>query len=397
MQSLQQKEREKEGMELDNNVSKRVSSSCSVLKERKVSDIMMAEEKKRKRLVQVPYTASVADTIHALVANDVAAVPVAAPPGHWLGAGGSMIMESDKTTGAVRKHYIGIVTMLDVLIHIAEADTYGGDLDKLLSIPVSSIIGHCLEGLSLWTLNPNTNILDAMEVFSKGIHRALVPVDSHVENVVGVELVDASPGYRMLTQMDVLRYLKAQCTELKDIMSSTVVELGAINENVYSVTQHTKAIEAIKCMKAASLNSVPIIEASPDSGEDHKLICGKGRRLIGTFSATDLKGGPIAQLQSWLSLPVVEFTKRVSTGPNIECNASTDLGHSSARALITCTAETTLSEVIDKAVAGHVHRVWAVDEQGFLVGLLSLSDILRTVRASLLGQVLSSMAVNISA
>lgn len=88
---------------------------------------------------------------------------------------------------------------------------------------------------------------------------------------VGVELADASPGYRMLSQMDVLRDLKAHDTELKDIMSCTVRELGVINENVYCVTQHMKAIEAIKCMRIASLSSVPIIEASDVAGEDHKL------------------------------------------------------------------------------------------------------------------------------
>lgn len=109
-----------------------------------------------------------------------------------------------------------------------------------------------------------------MEVFSKAIHRALIPVDSHMKHV-GVELADASPGYRMLSQMDVLRDLKAHDTELKDIMSCTVRELGVINENVYCVTQHMKAIEAIKCMRIASLSSVPIIEASDVAGEDHKL------------------------------------------------------------------------------------------------------------------------------
>lgn len=129
--------------------------------EKKVKDLMG----EKKRLVEVPYTASLAHTMNVLVANHVVAVPVAAPPGHWIGAGGSMIMESDKRTGALRKHYIGMITMLDVLAHIAgddEDDQNGGgdliDLERKMAVPVSSVIGHNVEGLSLWTLYPNTRL-----------------------------------------------------------------------------------------------------------------------------------------------------------------------------------------------------------------------------------------------
>lgn len=134
------------------------AAAQQTLRERRVREIA---EKKR-RLVEVPYTATLAQTMNTLVANRVVAVPVAAPPGHWIGAGGSMIVESDKLTGAVRKHYIGMETMLDILAHIAgDNDEMNGggavaNLDEKMAAPVSSIIGHCLEGLSLWTLNPCT-------------------------------------------------------------------------------------------------------------------------------------------------------------------------------------------------------------------------------------------------
>ena len=134
------------------------SSEAQKLRDKKVKDLMVDNNR---RLVEVPYSASLAHTMNALVANRVVAVPVAAPPGHWIGAGGSMILEADKQTGAVRKHYIGMVTMLDILAHIADADDDiedgdGSNLDTKMSVEVSTIIGHCLEGLSLWTLNPNT-------------------------------------------------------------------------------------------------------------------------------------------------------------------------------------------------------------------------------------------------
>ena len=136
------------------------SETTQRLRDKKVADLMG----NKRRLVEVPYTATLAHTMSTLVANQVVAVPVAAPPGHWIGAGGSMIVEADKQTGAVRKHYIGMATMLDILAHIAGnegdqlmADGNGEfDLEQKMAVPVSSIIGHCVEGLSLWTLNPNT-------------------------------------------------------------------------------------------------------------------------------------------------------------------------------------------------------------------------------------------------
>lgn len=126
------------------------------LRDKKVKELVS----EKRRLVEVPYTATLAHTMNALVANQVVAMPVAAPPGHWIGAGGSMILESDKHTGSVRKHYIGMITMLDILAHIAgdNPDDSGdhSNMEQRMAVPVSSVIGHCLESLSLWTLNPST-------------------------------------------------------------------------------------------------------------------------------------------------------------------------------------------------------------------------------------------------
>lgn len=109
----------------------------------------------KQRLVEIPHMATVNDALNTLLVKNILAVPVAAPPGQWIGAGGSMILESDKATGAVRKQYIGIVSMLDILIHIAEAEDE--DVDTRLKATVSSIIGNSTEGLGLWSISPKTS------------------------------------------------------------------------------------------------------------------------------------------------------------------------------------------------------------------------------------------------
>ncbi|KAK1317494.1 SNF1-related protein kinase regulatory subunit gamma-like PV42a [Acorus calamus] len=261
-----------------------MKASAASLRGRTVRDLVA----EKRRLVEVPYTATLSYTMNALLANNVVAVPVAAPPGHWIGAGGSMILESDRVTGAVRKHYIGMVTMLDILSHIAEFDRGGSiggggegevaasaaeeegvDVDERMSVPVSSVIGHSLEGLSLWTFNPQ-----------------------------------------------------------------------------------------------------------------HK---GKGRKLISTFTSTDLRGCPTHLLQSWLSIGVEEFKERVSELQRTTAIITGDLNHRSKK-LVTCYADTTLGEVIKEAMDWHMHRVWVVDQHGFLVGLVSLTDMLRVVREAALAE-----------
>lgn len=46
---------------------------------------------------------------------------------------------------------------------------------------------------------------------------------------------------------------------------------------------------------------------------------------------------------------------------------------------VTCHLETALAEVMSKALASHVHRVWVVDNEGQLNGVVSFSDMIRVV------------------
>ncbi|GAV81489.1 LOW QUALITY PROTEIN: CBS domain-containing protein, partial [Cephalotus follicularis] len=359
-----------------------VSADNQRLRDKKVKDLTVVD---KRRLVEVP-TATLSHTLNPLMANQVVAVPVAAPPGHWIGAGGSMIMAEDKKTGVVRKHYIGMVTMLYILAHIAGVDVVDGgdnesDLDRKMGAPVSSLIGHCLEGLSLWTLSPNTSILDCMGVFSKGIHRALVPKDGHMENITGVEPLESASSYQMITQMDLLRFLKNHnSSELDGIISRSVMELGAVNECVYAITDRTRVIDAIQCIRAGLLNAVPVVQSSDSLDEDPKQhINGRFRKLIGTFSSTDLRSCHLATLQKWLPLSAIEFTETVLTS-SLYATSKTEI---SSRQLVTCHIDSPLAEVIDKAVTKHVHRVCVVDQECFLVDLISLTDIIRVIRVEL--------------
>ncbi|CAN7130807.1 SNF1-related protein kinase regulatory subunit gamma-like PV42b isoform X1 [Brassica rapa] len=333
------------------------------------------------RLIEVPDNATLADALNAMslfcikpMANRVRAVPVAAVPGQWLGAGGSMIVESDKETGRAKKQYIGMVTMLDVVAHIAEEEEENG-LDKKMAAHVSSVIGHCPEGRSLWSLNPNTSIMDCMEILSKGIHRVLVPLDSNVENTSGPELVESASAYTMLTQMDLVSFFLDQSSHLQAILSCTVIDLSAVNDNVLAITSKARVKDAVKCMSMAMLNAVPIVESSSDEEDHTQLVDGKNRRVVGTFSASDLKGCHLATLRSWLPLNALEFAENIPRTPLF--------ASAPARELVTCHVTSTLVQVIRMATTRRVHRVWVVDKNDGLQGLVSLTDIIAAVRAAI--------------
>lgn len=91
--------------------------------------------------------------------------------------------------------------------------------------------------------------------------------------------------------------------------------------------------------------------------------------MIGTFSATDIKACRLPELQAWLPLSALEFTEKVTVNE---------------RETVSCTEEATMEEAVEKVVTRGVHRVWVVNHQGLLKGVVSLTDIIRSIRAALL-------------
>lgn len=60
----------------------------------------------------------------------------------------------------MRKYYIGIVILFDILVYIVGDDVVDGgdginDFDWKLLVLVLIIIGYCIEGLSFWIFNFN--------------------------------------------------------------------------------------------------------------------------------------------------------------------------------------------------------------------------------------------------
>lgn len=118
----------------------------------------------------------------------------------------------------------------------------------------------------------NCRVFDAMEPMSKGIHRALIPVESKLEHSVGVELQEASPGYHLFTQTDMVEFLCTHSKELGFTATTSVMELGAVQSTVYAAPSHMKVMDVVKCMRNTSLHAVAIVEPMGDYDTELALV-----------------------------------------------------------------------------------------------------------------------------
>jgi hypothetical protein len=113
-----------------------------------------------------------------------------------------------------------------------------------------------------------------------------------------------------------------------------------------------------------------------------------------------LRDCPVARLQPWLGISVMEFRKKVAenrasnkpVAPGADAT-DTDFPVDAAdqvkeeqELLVTCSPESTLGEAVEAAASRHVHQLWVVDEEGLLGGVVSLTDLLRVVREAALGE-----------
>lgn len=104
---------------------------------------------------------------------------------------------------------------------------------------------------------------------------------------------------------------------------------------------------------------------------------------MGTFSATDIRGCLLSTLKTWLSVSALEFTETIAANPLLSSNPNAG---ESVRELVACGVDSTLAEVVDKVVTKHVHRIWVVDQQGLLMGLISLTDVIRVIRHAVMSE-----------
>lgn len=182
----------------------------------------------------------------------------------------------------------------------------------------------------------NSPIEELIRVFSVGIHR--VPVMDNTGKVAN-----------FISQMDLLRFLAENIYLLAEGRRGerTLSDLKLVPREVRFVRGDIMVLLALQYMLNDRLSALPVL--------------GKDGRLMANLSASDLKGLGPSDFHHLLR-PTSEF-----------------LAAFNPKSLypLTCKATDTLEYVVLKFAATRIHRLWVIDDDQRLVGVLSLTDVMR--------------------
>lgn len=253
---------------------------------------------------------------------------------------------------------IAIVSVLDVLRYFAIAvhpiDAEPGDVPsaedvkEFLSKPLSVLVDihEASSGNGAWRCGADDTVNDVLQAMKAGVHRMVVRMGT-----------SERPFYRLISQTDLCREMFRYGHDLFACHLAMPITSCAhtMQEQVVGVRSDTTLLEAIRLMEAKNVECVPVL-SDDDMG-----------RLVGSFSASDLRGLTLHQVRNLHSLCVRDLKKQA---PGLQCKP------------ITCHGHNRLIKVLARVLAAHVHRAWIVDSLNRVVGVLSLTDIITSILAT---------------
>jgi 5'-AMP-activated protein kinase regulatory gamma subunit len=297
----------------------------------------VVKQKPRQNLISIDRSASVEEALKILAEHRILSLPI-----------------HDEA------RFIGIVNIMDLVLficfgsHFSDADVTPTVLDTNASFntPISVVTGLSEESKQTWMFDRESKLPDIMEPFSLGIHRVLVPSNKTSRQPDVTEAIMIENEAILLTQTDLVNFLYRRVDELGPMVKRTIGELSlASDENttrLLTISPHHVALEGFRKIGIREITAVAVTDDTD--------------KVIGTLSSSDLRGITRYSLGR-LFLPVMDFLKEMHSGH--------------VPKPITCTLDMPLIELM-KLVCNHrLHRVWVVHEDGRLLDVVTLSDILR--------------------
>jgi len=216
-----------------------------------------------------------------------------------------------------------------------EGPRFSQDVDYA-GAKVTDMLQTQSEGSRLWVFKSLDPIQNVVEVFSKGVHRAVV--------------VGADEHYHaMLTQTDVVRWI-ARNHAFACILDRSLKELTLAGPNkglLLKMTEADSVLEGFRKLGQNEVNAVAIVNS-------------KSGRLMGNLSASDLKGIDMQTIRS-VERPVMQFL--VEHSP-LSLN------------LVVVLPGDSLRLAVNKMLDVQVHRVWVVNSELQPLAVVSMTDVL---------------------
>jgi len=242
--------------------------------------------------------------------------------------------------------FVSFLSVIDVLRFCMRSDPNEDTKDTPKEVTAEDVLREISDEeethAELW--DESAKASELMEWFSLGIHRILVK-DSKATR--------GTPQAFLLSQSDMVRYLAEHLQDSHLVMEHTVEECGFVNPRAPSIgismispiRTDLKAIHAFQKLYSLRTSALPIVDSHG--------------KLMGSLSASDLRGITAEEVDRLLSFPVLEFLEaRRSTRP------------------FTCKSSTKLLEVVCTVSDNGVHRVWIVDDDDKPIGVVTMADIL---------------------
>jgi len=289
------------------------------------------------KVISVPSTSTVAETLGTLADNKILCAPV---------------LDATKKSDSWLDKYLGLVDMADIVsfalakVEIAKNKSKGfaalvKEAKEFSTHQVKDILdsnGHN----PFVPLALTSSMRDAMLLLGKHHLYRIIVIDAEKQELANI-----------ITQSAMVKVLGDNMKSFGDFGKKTLTDLGlAEKKTIYSVSLDNLAIDAFKLMLEKRVGAVPVL--------------GVNGQLVGNISVRDIRSA-VARPELWSNLfePVSKFLADMRADSDDIMNPA-----------ISCSANDTLDKVIGKLCTSRIHRVYLVDDKGQLVSVVSLSDVI---------------------
>jgi CBS domain-containing protein len=320
-----------------------------------------------RKLLSVSERSSITDVMKLLETHKISAVLVRADEGSQprdLDQLETQLVVPPETS------FLGYVDTLDIMFFLAEqyarnkrqhAHVYvPSELQQAFASPVSVIINES-ERDPFYAVAASTTLERACaSLFKFGVHRLPLIVDNVVCGTV--------------SQSDVLKFISEHLDELEPLADRSMLDLGLVHsahEHAHHVSRKSAAGDSENDTPAhpgvvSVLDNASVIDALQTMIREQVTgiaITNISGKLVGSFSASDLKGMTANKLFE-LETKLVDMLEY----------------HSRTRDPVQCTITDKLGTVLRRIVAARVHRIFVVDHvTQRLTAVLTLTDLIGAI------------------